>query len=641
MLALTVVFLVLGLGVMGFAVYFGVRLTRQKETEPKDFRRKLLYVATISLGAGILFIITFVFLALHNQNDLGLTPLAPFQWVFVILGTLLAFAGLSTFIPFFIIRYYKKSISSDIAKVIRLVFYISAACMISGTIMLLDGFVPQIQFPLVNGFDFSKDGFWTRIGDRAVGNFSVAFYGIFILLGVAAVYFFSDHKMYQQYGEHGLLDSTLIAGVVPGIIGARLWWCIADPNGSLMEFFNFRSGGLAVQGGVILGVLCGALWFIWRKPKYSIFVTADIVVPTILLAQFIGRWGNFFNQEVYGATVGAEFWMWKILPQFIVHQMEVGGVGSGIYAVPLFLIEGLINLLGFILIVIVAKPLLKRWWKPGDGAAAYFVWYGVVRVALEGFRNQDFIMDANSFIMSGIFIGVGVVAIVANHLIRYFLGKHKAQVLGTYKHKVLICDFDGTLANSDIMLHNTFKDLYRLHRPGEEITLEEAQTFSGPLMVETLKKQFPDVDQEKVMLEYKRISEVRSSDVVLYPNVKKTLSALHRKGITLAVFTNKTHDSVVKQLKRLRIDRFFSIVIGVENVQNPKPAPDGLDLIVEKLNVNKDCVVFVGDSKYDLEAGKNAGILSVIVAWSPRLSSSWTPDAIINDFADIDGVLHD
>lgn len=256
--------------------------------------------------------------------------------------------------------------------------------------------------------------------------FEIRWYALCILTG-ALITLFTCQRIMKSYGYgKEILSDMFIYAFLGGLVGARLWYIIANFH----EFLNAGNifdivwamirvwdGGLAIQGGVILGVICG-VWFAYKyypdDKKYPKRLLADIIIPNILIAQVAGRWGNFFNKEVYGKCVAES--EWEFLPDFILEQMSVCG-GNGKIAVPLFLIEGTINFIGWILITFVLRYL---WTKRKDGylTALYFIWYGVVRLVLEPFRDNMFKMSITeggihtSMVMSALFVIGGIIYIL-------------------------------------------------------------------------------------------------------------------------------------------------------------------------------------------------------------------------------------
>ncbi|MBR3675128.1 MAG: prolipoprotein diacylglyceryl transferase, partial [Bacilli bacterium] len=155
--------------------------------------------------------------------------------------------------------------------------------------------------------------------------------------------------------------------------------------------------------------------FDWR-------VALDIAVPTIFIAQAVGRLGNFTNVEVYGQAVKVEG-IWNILPSYVLQQMNLnnggGALADGMIHVPLFLVEALLNLGGYFLIAYGVKNLLKKKLAPGDLLSSYFIWYGLVRFILEPLRDSNFNMGSDnswSICNSLIYIITGVGGIICAHL---------------------------------------------------------------------------------------------------------------------------------------------------------------------------------------------------------------------------------
>jgi phosphatidylglycerol:prolipoprotein diacylglycerol transferase len=177
------------------------------------------------------------------------------------------------------------------------------------------------------------------------------------------------------------------------------------------------------MGGALFGAIAGILFIYFRRKDITIRHAADIGVPVILLAQGIGRWGNFFNQEVYGAI--ADVADWSFLPTFIQRQMTIDGQ----FRVPLFLIESIINITGYFVIRFAIGTGLKKYIVPGDLAMAYPIWYGITRVIMEPLRDPTYIMNNLwSYYWGMIFAGLGVLGIVALHLFHHFQNNKKTPI---------------------------------------------------------------------------------------------------------------------------------------------------------------------------------------------------------------------
>lgn len=245
-----------------------------------------------------------------------------------------------------------------------------------------------------------------------IGNFQIAFYALFILLGALLALFLSKRHMKQLGYDPKDLDNLFLVAFPMGLVGARLWYCIFQAHEfkranlwlSLLACIGFEDGkfvglsGLAIQGGVLLGVISGVLFVHKYRRHMKIADVADAIVPTILLAQAIGRIGNFINREVYGYCVDSSSWSW--LGEWFVKQLSYDGVSNALIcedpsqmALPLCLIEALINIAGYFILTQLVHRFTKNRDLKGTTTFSYFIWYGLVRVILEPLRNPKFIME--------------------------------------------------------------------------------------------------------------------------------------------------------------------------------------------------------------------------------------------------------
>lgn len=267
-----------------------------------------------------------------------------------------------------------------------------------------------------------------------IGSLEVAWYGIFMMIGffLAIVAASLKLRFWYKVSYDPFLYFCLI-GIPVSILGARLWsFVIGDTKvqtNFFIEYWNFRQGGLAIQGGVVATVIAACIYFplVLRRPAYqvktvdedgknyvrqvSMWVYADAIVPCILIGQIIGRWGNFFNQEVYGAPVSAEdlSWLKTIMP----------GVYDGMYIdnsyrQPLFLYESFVNFWFFLFLYVGCEFIKVR--KAGDLAILYFILYGILRLCMEPLRETNY-QHITSIITSALYIVVGIALIILNHLV--------------------------------------------------------------------------------------------------------------------------------------------------------------------------------------------------------------------------------
>ena len=245
-----------------------------------------------------------------------------------------------------------------------------------------------------------------------IGSLEIRWYAVFILTGALLAYFISRQLFKKNGYSADVLDNIFLISFPMGIVGARLWFVLSNLDLYKNNFwgaFALWDGGLAIQGGVVLGALSGILYLRKFHKEIPILHAVDLIVPNILVAQAIGRWGNFMNQEVYGAYIErSKLWF---LPNFILDQMDVPGAPSGMVAQPLFLYESLLTLTSFIIISVV----LRKFWKNrknGSLCALYFIFYGVIRASLELLRNPIYVMEMfglpTSVVTSIVYIALGI-----------------------------------------------------------------------------------------------------------------------------------------------------------------------------------------------------------------------------------------
>ena len=193
----------------------------------------------------------------------------------------------------------------------------------------------------------------------------------------------------------------IFLSIVPaGILCARLFSVIFEDGLTLADYFNFRTGGMSIIGAIIGGAL-GALIYKLIKKKSFLHI-ADIITSVLLLGQSLGRWGNYFNNEVYGMEIT------NPSLQFFPFGVQIGGT----WYEALFFYESVLSLIGFIVILIVYLKTKKSGWATG----IYLTYYGTVRLILEGRRQAAYILKWGSVpvssLVSGIFIVIGVAILI-------------------------------------------------------------------------------------------------------------------------------------------------------------------------------------------------------------------------------------
>ena len=216
-----------------------------------------------------------------------------------------------------------------------------------------------------------------------LGFFEIKWYSFLILIAMFLAFFVISKEARKKGMKEDELINILFYGMVIGILGARIYYVIFNLDYYLsnpLEIFMIWNGGLAIHGGIIAGLIF--LFFYSKKNNLNFLLVLDIIVVGVILAQSIGRWGNFFNQEAYGRTVTVDFLKSMHLPKFIINGMYINGE----YKEPTFLYESLFSFLGFIVLITIRK--IQKI-KVGQLSGLYFIWYGLERILIETFRADS------------------------------------------------------------------------------------------------------------------------------------------------------------------------------------------------------------------------------------------------------------
>jgi phosphatidylglycerol---prolipoprotein diacylglyceryl transferase len=209
----------------------------------------------------------------------------------------------------------------------------------------------------------------------------IRWYGILIAAGMLLGILITKYTCSIKNISYDSFIDILLISIPIGIIGARIYYVLfefpyyaAHPE----DILNIRQGGLAIHGAIIFGLLSGLIMV--KRKNLTFLSVADAAVPGLILAQAIGRWGNFFNQEAHGGPVSADFI--KFFPEFIQKGMYIDGT----YYHPTFLYESIWNLLVFVILMLIINRFSS---KDGLTLFSYLGLYSLGRFFIEGLRTDS------------------------------------------------------------------------------------------------------------------------------------------------------------------------------------------------------------------------------------------------------------
>ncbi len=246
----------------------------------------------------------------------------------------------------------------------------------------------------------------------------IRWYGAIIAFGFLLAVLLGGRMAYKWKMSLDKMVDVLIYGTIGGIVGARLYYVFSEwgyYSKHISEIPQIWNGGLAIYGGIIGGI--AAAFIVCKVRKMNFYNLLDLAAMSLLLAQGIGRWGNFTNQEAFGTNTDMPWGMWSEKTAYYIttHQAEFAARGftvdPDLPVHPTFLYESLWCLAGFALLYLMCR----KWRKfSGQLFLCYGIWYGAERCIVEGLRTDSlYIANTNIRVSQAISLALVVVCTVA------------------------------------------------------------------------------------------------------------------------------------------------------------------------------------------------------------------------------------
>lgn len=199
----------------------------------------------------------------------------------------------------------------------------------------------------------------------------IRWYAIIIVTGIIAAYYLVQYRAGKRNIDKSVFETIVLYAVPSAIVGARIYYVVFEWDsygGDFLKMINIRAGGMAIHGGVLFGVL--SAYIVCKIKKYPFIELLDLVSPSLILGQAIGRWGNFMNNEAHGG------------PTDLPWAINVDGVNVH----PTFLYESLWNFLVLAILLFIAKKFYKF---RGQIFLSYLILYSFARYFIEGLRTDS------------------------------------------------------------------------------------------------------------------------------------------------------------------------------------------------------------------------------------------------------------
>ena len=267
----------------------------------------------------------------------------------------------------------------------------------------------------------------TPVSGIPLGPLTIGFYGIGFVLAVVVMVVVSQSEARRKGLDPGLVTSAILVVAVFALVGARLYHVIDDwhlyadePLQAVLPPYS----GLGLYGG-ILGAMVG-IWIFLRGKGIPFWRALDVVVPGTLFAQGIARWGNFFNQELYGPPTDLPWAIaiecqHRVGPWFCPGDPRLASGTEGVALTtgfhPLFFYESVLTISGGVIALVLARRFGSHL-RDGDLASFWMIWYGAVRLVLESFRqgwNWTILGVPTAVLIGVVLIVAGVATILWRH----------------------------------------------------------------------------------------------------------------------------------------------------------------------------------------------------------------------------------
>lgn len=241
-----------------------------------------------------------------------------------------------------------------------------------------------------------------------LGIVQIKWYSFLLLVGVfLGILLLIKESRKFKYPKDFIFNMAFWA-IIIGFVGARIYYVAFNWNmyaSNPISILEVWQGGLAIHGGLIFGVL--TIYLYCKKFDVNFVKILDMAIPSVLIGQAIGRWGNFFNMEAHGGMVSRMVLESLHIPNFIIDGMNINGV----YYHPTFLYESLWCLLGFIIVFVMRR---FKHLKIGMQTCFYLMWYSIGRFFIEALRTDSLMLGGFKMaqIISVILVIISIVGFI-------------------------------------------------------------------------------------------------------------------------------------------------------------------------------------------------------------------------------------
>ena len=243
-----------------------------------------------------------------------------------------------------------------------------------------------------------------------LGGFELRWYSVLVLLAVVLGGFLFQREAKRFSVKTDFVFNMAFWAIIFGLLGARLYYVIFQweyYSMHLNEIYQIWNGGIAIHGAIIAGLIAVVVYC--KKYQARTVRYVDFAVVALVIAQALGRWGNFFNSEAYGAVTTAEKLNSFLIPKFVVEGMKIDGV----YYTPTFFYESIGCLILFMILLVIRRG---KYTKVGTPTGWYLVGYGLIRFFIEASRTDSLMLVGFKMaqLASVVMIIIGLIMLMIN-----------------------------------------------------------------------------------------------------------------------------------------------------------------------------------------------------------------------------------
>lgn len=211
------------------------------------------------------------------------------------------------------------------------------------------------------------------------------------------------------------------------------------------------------------------------------------------------------------------------------------------------------------------------------------------------------------------------------------------------KLKAVLFDFDGTLMNTNELIIQSWQHVFKTIR-GHEADRALIKSTFGEILRDTMLKFFPGEDPDEMVAIYREYqNNINEDPILMFPGMEELVEELRSLGIRMGIVTSRLWSSSSQGKYQFDVAHMFDALVSAADTDVHKPDPEPCLICLDKLGVSPEEAIFIGDTKFDIECARNAGVKSVLVGWSlqdgEKLREEYAPDYYAEDVAELREII--